>query len=44
MTTKTYLTLCCVVPVVWVFCLLFIPGFSDGVEQVMLVFLSTTAR
>ena len=43
MTMKTYLTLCCVVPVVWVLGLLFIPGFSDVVEQLMLGFLSTTA-
>ena len=43
MTVKTYLTLCCVVPVAWMLGLLFIPGFSDVVEQVMLGFLASTA-
>ena len=43
MTMKTYLTLCCVVPVVWVLGLLFISGFSDVVEQVMLGLLVATA-
>jgi|TARA_B100000959_G_scaffold273696_1_gene324534 hypothetical protein len=44
MTTKTYLTVCGVVSVVWIIGLLAIPGFSDLIEQLLLLFLSTNAR
>ncbi len=41
---KTYLQLCCVVTLVWVTALVFIPSLSQLVEQVILLFLSTNAR
>jgi hypothetical protein len=44
MTTKNYLLLCLVITVVLSLSLLFIPQFSDMVEQLMLLFLSTNAR
>ena len=44
MSAKTYLTTCGVVAVIWLIALLAIPGFSDIVEQLMLLFLSTNAR
>jgi hypothetical protein len=43
MPTKNYLILCAVVSIGVVLSLLYIPGFSDIVEQVMLGFLATTA-
>ena len=43
MTTKNYLILCGAVSVAWLLGLLFVPGFSDLVEQVMLGFLASTA-
>ena len=44
MTARTYLITCLVTSVVWIIALLAIPGFSDLVEQIMLLFLSTNAR
>ena len=44
MRIKNYLILCASVSAVWMIALLAIPGFSDFVEQLMLVFLSTNAR
>lgn len=44
MTTKNYLLLCLVITVALSLSLLFIPQFSDMVEQLMLLFLSTNAR
>ncbi len=44
MKTKSYLILCGVITVVWVLGLLFVPSFSDLVEQLMLGFLATFAR
>ena len=41
--TKNYLILCAAITVVVVLGLLYVPGVSDTVEQVMLVFLSITA-
>jgi hypothetical protein len=43
MKAKNYLMLCAAVTVVVVLGLLYVPGVSDAVEQVLLVFLSTTA-
>jgi hypothetical protein len=43
MKTKTFLNLCWALPAAWVVALLLVPGFSDAVEQVILVFLATTA-
>lgn len=43
MTTKNYLILCGAVSAAWLLGLLFVPAFSDVVEQVMLLFLSRTA-
>ena len=43
MTTKTYLTLCAATIVVWPLALLYIPGVSDTVELLILLFLSTAA-
>lgn len=44
MSTKNYLITCGAVSALWLIALLAIPGFSDLVEQVMLLFLSTNAR
>lgn len=44
MTTKNYLYICASIVVVLPLALLLIPGFSDIVEQLMLLFLSTNAR
>ena len=44
MDTKNYLIFCAGITVVLVPALLFVPAFSDVVEQVMLLFLSTQAR
>lgn len=44
MTTKNYLLLCVGLSAVLVLALLLIPGFSDTVEGLMLLFLSTNAR
>ena len=44
MSMKTYLLVAGVVSLVWVAALLAIPEFSDTVEQLMLLFLSTNAR
>jgi hypothetical protein len=44
MKTKTYLILCTGITVVLVVSLLYIPAFSDAVEQVVLAFLATNAR
>lgn len=43
MKTGNYLVLCGAITVVVVLGLLFVPNFSDAVEQVMLFFLSTNA-
>ena len=43
MKTKSYLTLCGVVTVVWVLGLLLVPPFAEAVEGVMLLFLSRNA-
>ncbi|MFT5210317.1 MAG: hypothetical protein ACI9CE_002042 [Flavobacterium sp.] len=44
MKTKTYLILCTGITVVLFVSLLYIPAFSDAVEQVVLAFLATNAR
>ena len=44
MNMKSYLILCAVLSAAWAVALLAIPGLSDYVEQVMLLFLSTNAR
>lgn len=44
MKTKNYLILCATITVVLVISLLYVPGVSDTVEQLMLGFLSTYAR
>ncbi len=44
MKTKNYLILCAATTVVVVLGLLYVPGVSDTVEQVLLAFLATTAR
>ncbi len=44
MKTKNYLMLCGAITVALVLSLLYIPAFSDAVEQVMLAFLATNAR
>ena len=43
MKTKNYLLLCAAIAVVVVLGLLYVPGASDTVEQVLLAFLATTA-
>ncbi len=44
MKTRNYLILCGVISISLVLGLLFVPAFSDLVEQVILLFLSTNAR
>ena len=44
MTTKNYLILCGAITVALVLSLLYIPAFSDLVEGLVLLFLSTNAR
>ena len=44
MKTKNYLILCAGITTVLVLSLLFVPAFSNAVEQVTLLFLSTNAR
>ncbi len=44
MTTTNYLYLCLGITVLLPLALLFVPGFSDIVEQLVLLFLSTNAR
>ena len=44
MNNATYAKLCGGVALVWVLGLLFVPPFAQIVEQLMLLFLSTTAR
>lgn len=44
MTTTNYLYLCLAIIVIWPLALLYVPGFSDLVESLMLLFLSQTAR
>ncbi len=44
MKTKNYLILCVVITVVLSASLLYVPAFSNSVEQAMLLFLSTNAR
>ena len=44
MSNQTYLKVCAAVTVAWVLGLLFLPPFAQTVEQVLLLFLSTTAR
>jgi hypothetical protein len=44
MKTKHYLTLCGVISVALVVALLFVPGLSNTIEQLLLAFLSTNAR
>jgi len=42
--TKNYLILCAAITLALVISLLYLPGFSDTVEQLMLLFLSTFSR
>jgi len=44
MKNSTYLKVCVGVTTLWVLGLLFVPPFSQAVEQIMLLFLSTNAR
>ncbi|MEJ2086960.1 MAG: hypothetical protein P8Y69_00425 [Gammaproteobacteria bacterium] len=44
MSIQTYLKVCVGITVVWVLGLLFVPPFAQTVEQLLLLFLSTTAR
>jgi hypothetical protein len=44
MKTRTYLLLCGGLTLAWVLGLLFVKPFSDLVEQLLLLFLSTNAR
>lgn len=44
MKTRNYLVLCACVTAAWVLALLAIPAFSQTVEQLLLLFLSTNAR
>jgi hypothetical protein len=44
MKTRSYLVLCGCVAAVWVLGLLAVPAFSQAVEQLLLLFLSTNAR
>ena len=44
MRTRNYLVLCAVVTAAWVVALLSVPAFSQTVEQLLLLFLSTNAR
>jgi len=44
MTMKNYLLLCALITVVVVVGVLYIPGLSDTIEQVLLTFLATNAR
>ena len=44
MKTKSYLIICLVVSVSVVAAVLYIPGVSDTIEQLVLLFLSTNAR
>lgn len=44
MSNQTYLKVCVGVTLVWVLGLLFVPPFAQTVEQIMLLFLSTSAR
>jgi hypothetical protein len=44
MNNATYAKLCGGLVLVWVFGLMFIAPFSETVEQLMLLFLSTNAR
>lgn len=44
MTTRNYLLLCVSISAVVALSLLYVPGLSDTVEQLMLLFLSTNAR
>lgn len=44
MTAKTYRIVCGIVSVLWIIALFAIPGFSDLIEQLLLLFLSTNAR
>jgi len=44
MRTKNYLILCAAVTVAVVLSVLFVPGLSDTIEGLLLLFLSTSAR
>ena len=44
MSTRNYLLLCAGLSAALVLALLYVPGFSDTVEGLMLLFLSTNAR
>ena len=44
MSTSTYIKVCGGVAAVWALSLLFVPPFSQAVETLLLVFLSTNAR
>ncbi len=44
MKTKNYLILCAGITASLVLCLLYLPGFGDTVEQLMLGFLAANAR
>ena len=44
MTMKNYSILCAGITVTVVLGVLYIPGLSDAIEQVLLVFLATNAR
>ncbi len=43
MNTRSYLVLCASVTAVWVVALLAVPALAESVEQLMLLFLSSTA-
>jgi hypothetical protein len=44
MKNATYLKVCVGITLLWVLGLLFVPPFAQAVEQIMLLFLSTSAR
>lgn len=44
MKNQTYLKVCAGITLVWVLGLLFVPPFAQTVEQIILLFLSTSAR
>lgn len=44
MKTRNYFILCGAISIVLILSLLYIPAFSDAVEGIMLLFLSTNAR
>ncbi len=44
MSTSTYIKVCGVFAAVWALGLLFVPPFSQAIEGLLLMFLSTNAR